>query len=121
MLQISNSLQQLKDSHRQLTASVNRVEEGQQTLQSEFGELLERQLRGDIQDQHGGQYAKGLLARSIIDFVHLFKDRAIQPKLNDFQDRASLLLPAVQVCCLFCSLHCTESTGKVCSMFCSLH
>lgn len=92
-----------------------------QALQSEFGELVERQLRGDIKDQHGGQYAKGLLARSIIDFVHLFKNRAIQPKLNDFQDQASLLLPAVQVCCLFCLLHCTESTGKVCSMFCSLH
>ena len=112
MLQISSSL-------KQLTGSVNRVVEGQQALQSgqqalqsgqqalqsEFGELVERQLRGDIKDQHGGQYAKGLLARSIIDFVHLFKDRAIQPKLNDFQDRASLLLPAVQVCCLSCSLH----------------
>ena len=28
-------------------------------------------------------HAKGLLARSTIDCVHLFKDGAIQPKLND--------------------------------------
>ena len=105
MLQISSSLKQLTGSVNRVVEGQQALQSGQQALQSAFGELVERQLRGDIKDQHGGQYAKGLLARSIIDFVHHFKDRAIQPKLNDFQDRALLLLPAVQVCCLSCSLH----------------
>ena len=78
---------------------------------------MERQLRGDIKHHFGDQYSERLLARSIMDSAHPFKDEAIQPKLNNVEDRAALLMPAIQVCCMFCSPHYAEGTNKVCSMF----
>ena len=110
---------QVADHMLQITDSLNRLERAQ-------GEMVERQLRGDLKNQFGDQYSKRLLARCIMDFAPLFKDRAMQPRLNNVADRAALLMPAIQVCCKFmlctalkaqtryvaCFVHCTESTHR---------
>ena len=64
------SQKEFRESLQEVRGSLHRLEKGQQVLQSEFSDLVERQLRGDIRRLFGDQYAKGLLARSIIDFVH---------------------------------------------------
>ena len=108
-LQVASSLtkfgEELRESLTKITGSLNCLKEGQQALHSDMqmlhsdmGGMLERQLRKDIKVQFGDQYAKRLLARSIMDFTHLFLEGAIQPNHNDNDDRIALLMPAIKVC-----------------------
>ena len=84
-------------------SDVDQVHSDVWMLQLDFGGMVERQLRKDVKHQFGERYAKRLLAHSIMDFVHLFQDGAIQPKHNVVDDRNAMLIPATQVCSMFCS------------------
>ena len=55
MVQVENHLRKSNESHKEFRKSLDRLEKGQQTLQSDvrtlqsiFDDLVERQLRGDI-------------------------------------------------------------------------
>ena len=66
-------------------------------LQRDSGGIVERQLQDAISRQFGGRYSKQLLARSIVDFSHLFPEDMFDRSANKAAGALAFIRPATQV------------------------
>ena len=80
-----------------LTAGLEEQQQLIRALQRDSGSIVERQLQDGIRRQFGAAYSKQLLARSIVDFCHLFTDGLFGRRDNKAAGQLSFIRPATQV------------------------
>ena len=73
-----NLKQELKEQRKELKEQRQLI----MALQRDSGGIVERQLQDTISRQFGGRYSKQLLARSIVDFFHMFPAEVFDRRVN---------------------------------------
>ena len=82
---------------QKLTAGLNEQLQLIRALQRDSGSIIERQLQDGISHQFGAAYSKQLLARSPVDFCHLFPEGVFGQRDNEAAAQLSFIRPATQV------------------------
>ena len=90
-------LQAIQQLERKLGKELKEQRQLIMALQRDSGGIAERQLQDTISRQFGGRYSKQLLARSIVDFFHMFTAEVFDRRVNKAAGALAFIRPATQV------------------------